>query len=712
MASSNISEYIKKGNYASAAVELGSVIEEKAEDWKSWSLLGMCFLELGDYPQAETSLTVARGLNPDSQSILLSLADCYYKTLNFTCLFEVIDEILLKAPSNPDALVVKAQALLDIGKHSDGLEVARMMPKSDFRRSLIEARVLTAVGDLPKAKAVLDSLGQLENAEFFYAWARINISEGILGEAKTALRNTVRLKPSHAIAWHDLGTIELHEFNYKQARENFLKSIKINPRLKQAHHNLGIVYQMDGRLSAAAASFKRAFEIDSNYAHSKAQYANLLTHMGAWDDPFLQDVKTEVLHGQPPFSFLSFEDNPAQQLERSLKYYEGSISPKFKSLKRPLSSWRMKDGDRKLRVGFFSADIRRHATAILIRGLFRDLDKSCLELFVYSYGPDVMDEYRADLEARADRFYACHDLEDIELIELAREDELDIAIDLKGYTQDTRSQIFAARLAPVQINYLGYPGSLGMPEMDFIIADETVIPSSHEQYYTERVLRMPRCYQPNDCGRTPVKRKLSREKFGLNDEYFVFCSFNANYKITQVEVQVWSEILLNCENSVLWLLAGNKWAKANLIRRFAKAGVTENRLIFAPKLPIERHIERLSLADLFLDSFCVNAHTTASDCVWAGVPVLTMKGEQFAARVAASINVTIGHDELVAQTRDHYIEIANKFYNERDFAKKHRLSPELIKSSPLFDSREYAEDFIGLLKQAYAIQKKSAGCES
>ena len=157
MVSSNISEHIKKGNYASAAIELGSVIEEKAEDWRSWSLLGMCFLELGDYPQAETSLTVARGFNPDSQSILLSLADCYYKTLNFACLFEVVDAILLKAPSNPDALVVKAQALLDLGKHSAGLEVARMMPESDLRRSLIEARVLTAFGDLPKAKAILDS---------------------------------------------------------------------------------------------------------------------------------------------------------------------------------------------------------------------------------------------------------------------------------------------------------------------------------------------------------------------------------------------------------------------------------------------------------------------------------------------------------------------------------------------------------------------------
>jgi predicted O-linked N-acetylglucosamine transferase (SPINDLY family) len=275
---------------------------------------------------------------------------------------------------------------------------------------------------------------------------------------------------------------------------------------------------------------------------------------------------------------------------------------------------------------------------------------------------------------------------------------IDIAIDLKGYTQEGRSQLFAFRPAPLQVNYLGYPGTLGADFMDYIIADPVVIPSGQEHGYSEKIIRLPQTYQPNDRRRMSAASKPSRTACGLPEGAFVFCCFNNNFKITPNVFSIWMEILRAAEGSVLWLYEDNEQACVNLRREASSRGVDPARLVFARKQPLPDHLARLQLADLVLDTRPYNAHTTASDALWVGVPVLTQPGESFVSRVAASLLTAIGLPELIMQTEADYRQMAIAL--AQDQAKHASLREKLAHnrvSQPLFDAPLYTRH----LEQAY-----------
>jgi predicted O-linked N-acetylglucosamine transferase (SPINDLY family) len=337
--------------------------------------------------------------------------------------------------------------------------------------------------------------------------------------------------------------------------------------------------------------------------------------------------------------------------------------------------------------------------------LFEKHDKSKFELFAFSFGPDIKDHMRTRVEAAFDQFIDVSTMSDKEIAEFSRMLDIDIAIDLKGSTKDHRFGIFSYRAAPVQVSYLGYPGTMGAEYIDYLIADKTLIPEESQKFYTEKIAYMPHSYQVNDRSRVISDRVFTKQEVGLPEEGFVFACFNSNYKITPDVFDVWVRILQSVEGSVLWLFEDNATAAINLRKEAQKRGLAPERLVFAPKTEVSEHLARHKLADLFIDTLPCNAHTTASDALWAGLPVLTCMGESFASRVAASLLNAIEMPELITSSIQEYEELAVALGNDqhRVQALKQKLENNKL-STPLFDSSLFTqniEELFALMFESY-----------
>jgi predicted O-linked N-acetylglucosamine transferase (SPINDLY family) len=346
----------------------------------------------------------------------------------------------------------------------------------------------------------------------------------------------------------------------------------------------------------------------------------------------------------------------------------------------------------KIRLGYYSADFHNHATAYLMAELFERHDKGKFELIAFSYGPNKKDEMRNRVRQAFNQFIDVTAMSDKAIAQLSRELGIDIAIDLKGLTQDARLGIFAYKAAPIQVSYLGYPGTLGVDYIDYLIADKTLIPKESQHNYSEKIVYLPHSYQVNDRQRIISQKQFTKQELGLPQEAFVFCCFNNNYKITPDVFDSWVRILKAVDASVLWLLEDNQTAAANLRKEAHLRGLDPARLIFAKRMNLPEHLARHRLAELFLDTLPCNAHTTASDALWAGLPVLTCMGESFASRVAGSLLNAIGLPELVTETQTDYellaIELATnpaKLKAIKDKLEKNRLT------TPLFDTAVLAK---------------------
>lgn len=548
--------------------------------------------------------------------------------------------------------------------------------------------------------------------------------QGKLDQAVAAFTRALVIRPDYAEAHYNLGNALRKQQAVAPAIAAYSQALAIRPDYAEAHNNLGMAYQQQRQPEAALAAYGRALAIKPKSADTLYNLGSLLTELknfpGAIDayrltlaiDPNRPGAHAQRLFAQAnicdfavyddyaalkaagsldseavtPFTMLVFEDDPERQLA-----YSRAWSAQAAVLAPPPLSLPAKAAGERIRIGYFSADFHDHATLCLMSGLFREHDRDRFEVIVYSYGPPCDGPLRAQLVQDVDRFIDVRELPDPAIVELARADALDIAVDLKGYTQHSRAQIFVQRLAPIQIAYLGYPGSMGAGFMDYLIADNTVIPPAEQRFYSERIVRLPGSYQPNDERRAIADTTTTRASFGLPRDGFVFCCFNQNYKISPREFAIWMRLLDAVQGSVLWLLRSNQWAEANLRREAEACGIDPARLVFADTLPQAEHLARLRHADLFLDTFNVNAHTTASDALWAGLLVLTKAGRQFAARVGASLVSAVGLPELVVDSEADYearaLELATT--PARLAGLRERLAANRL-TQPLFDTVGYA----------------------
>jgi predicted O-linked N-acetylglucosamine transferase (SPINDLY family) len=465
-------------------------------------------------------------------------------------------------------------------------------------------------------------------------------------------------------------------------------AITLAPTQAQAHRNRGVVLNALKRLPEALASFEQAHALAPSDATALSEMALLRAQMCCWtaDNPE-DELRRHVLEGRavPPFHLLTIADDPALQLANAHAW------AKRNPQQAPVAAAR--SADDKIRIGYFSADFHNHATMWLMIRMLELHDKDRFEIHAFSDGPAVQDEMRTRVLRAVDGFHDIRKLGDEAAAQLAREIGIDIAVDLKGYTENGRPGIFARRAAPRQVAYLGYPGTTGAEWFDYLIADSVVVPDGHRPFYAEKVLHVPGCYQVNDSERAVAPRRFTRTELGLPGDGFVFACLNNAYKITPTEFDVWMRLLAQVEGSVLWLLEDNAWAADNLRREAEARGIDSARLVFAGRLPMDEHLARQHCADLFLDTFKVNAHTTASDALWMGLPVLTKLGSSFAARVAGSLLHAVGLPELATTSAEAYEALAFELATdpERLTEIKTRLAANRA-TAPLFDTERFTRN--------------------
>ncbi len=553
------------------------------------------------------------------------------------------------------------------------------------------------LNDHPNHLEALNNLGTLLSAM------------GAHDDAVHALTKARQVAPNNHVILHNLGNVYREVDQLPQAEECLKKAVALAPHFVDGRYNLGLVQSLQGKLPEAVESFDAVLKIAPSHDPARIEKLHQMAHMCDWHAmaDFAQQPEDFGSRGggTVPFGFLALEDHPQRQRARSECYAKRFAAP---AAHNPFA--KVASPSERLRIGYFSADFHNHATMYLMGGLFEQHDPKRFEIIAYSFGPKTQDPARKRILANTSAFHDVGDLPAPKIAELAQANGLDIAVDLKGYTGNSRPEIFAQRPAPIQISWLGYPSSMGSVAYDYVIADPVVLPPDQRDGFSENVIYMPWSYQVNDNRREISERCFTRQDCGLPPDGFVFCCFNNSYKITPDEFAVWMRLLAACEGSVLWLLRANTWAEANLKQQAAARGICANRLIFADRLPVAEHLARQRLADLFLDTFACNAHTTASDALWAGVPIVTKAGAQFAARVCASLLSAVNLPDLVTHSTDEYEALALQL--ARDPACLAACRAHLAKHKealPLFDTQMFTRHLEQAYVSARAIHRAGQG---
>jgi predicted O-linked N-acetylglucosamine transferase (SPINDLY family) len=555
-----------------------------------------------------------------------------------------------------------------------------------------------------------------------------------LEEAIASYDKAIALKPDFAAAHNNRGVVLNDLMRPEEAIASYDKAIALKLDFAEAHYNRGAALNALRCLKEAIASYDKAIALKQDYAEAYFNRGNALRDLnrpeealvsygraialkpeydflyGTWLHTKMticdwRNFKSEVdeLIGKlkdakkasVPFSFLSISGSLELQ-RKAAEIWTLAKYPENKLLHQIVKRQRRK----KIRIGYFSADFREHPVAILTAELFERHNRSQFEIIAFSFDSNTKDDMRQRLKTAFDNFIDVSNRSDREVTLLARDLEIDIAVDLGGLTKGNRTRIFAMRAAPVQVNYLGYSGTMGANYIDYLIADTALIPAPHQKYYSEKVVYLPHSYMPNDPKRIISDRLFDRAKLGLPQSGFVFCCFNNSYKLNPSIFDRWMSILYKVEGSVLWLSDNNLTAVANLKREASIRGVNPERLVFAKRMPLlSDHLARHPLADLFLDTLPCNAHATTCDALWAGLPVLTCIGDAFAGRVAASLLTAIDLPELITSTPQQYETIAIELANNP--VKLQNITRKLAKNrltAPLFNIQLYTKH----IEAAYA----------
>jgi predicted O-linked N-acetylglucosamine transferase (SPINDLY family) len=566
----------------------------------------------------------------------------------------------------------------------------------------------------------------------------------LFDEAEKSCLRALEINPDFASAYCNLGNVFQEQENFSEAEKCYKQALKIDSTSAEFHNNLGAVLKKQYKNKEAEASYRQALAINSNFPDALGNLAKLLflerryveadsiyqnslryaknqpdfnnsifthLHLCYWDklkinlEKLATYFEVSNVYTCNPFAILSFTNFNGLDSKKA-SYLLADKEYKNKLAKTPLTT-KITHSHKKLRIGYLSADFHTHATVYLMAGVLENRNTENFDVYLYSYGIEAKDNSRSRVEKACEVFRNICELSDDEAAQQIVADEIDILVDLKGYTAGSRLGIQALRPAPIVVSWLGYPATLGHERLaDYIIGDATVTPLKHAEHFSETLALMPHCYQPNDNTR-PIGACPTRAEAGLPENTFVFSTFNQAYKITPEMFDIWCKLLIAAPNSVLWILEPIEVAQENLRREMTARGVNSSRLIFAPKMEQTAHLGRLQLVDLAVDTFPYTSHTTASDALWAGVPLVTKMGKTFASRVAASILRTMDLAELVTTNDDDYFNVAlNLAQNPEKLAaiKQKIVTQKLI--SPLFDTEKFARDLEQLYQTIWAQELK------
>ena len=518
-------------------------------------------------------------------------------------------------------------------------------------------------------------------------------------DAIESYQKAIQFNKSHFQAYYNLGAALKGQKKYELAIENYKKAKKLKPDYFEVYIGLGNLYLEIKNNNLALECFEDAIKIKPNHNFLLGNILHTKLKLCMWDDldKKIKDLEEQVLRLNKislPFPLLTFNNSLKLQKICSQIWSQHQVL-NYKKILGPISK---KETNKKIKIGYYSADFHDHATSNLMVNLFELHDRSKFEIIGFYFGPESQHEMHKRVSNAFDQFINVKLKTDREIAELSRELNIDIAIDLMGFVKNNRFKIFIEKCAPIQVNYLGYPGTMGTDYIDYIIADEILIPKESREYYSEKIVYLPNSYQPNDLKKKISEKTFKREEVGLPKNNFVFCSFNQSSKVLPKIFDIWMRILKKVDGSVLWLLESNNKTCKNLKDHANKRGIDPGRLIFADRLPIEKHLARHKAADLFIDTFPCNAHTTCSDALWAGLPVLTLQGETFASRVASSLLNAVGLKELITKNSYEYEQKAVEL--GKDLSKVISLKKKLDSNKltkPLFNTKLFTSH----IEQAY-----------
>ena len=610
-------------------------------------------------------------------------------------------------PDYADAYNNMGIALNDKGDRDAAIDSYKQALKINPHDAEVHNNMGVALKDKGDLMAAIESCKQSLkiNPDFAEAYYNMGIAFKDNGDREAALegyKQALKINPDYAKAYNNMGIILNDKGDVSAAIDSYERAIKIKPDYPEAYYNRGNALVKKGALEAAIKSFEMALKIKPDYQAARAGKLIQHSYMCDWaaleqDRHFVATLETSI-ESIEPFGILPLEDAPDRHRVRSETYakklygYKTSLPPVVRPSQKP----------QRLRIGYFSADFNAHPVAQLIAKVLEVHDRSQFEIYGYSIGPSKDDDMRQRLIKAFDVFIDVRDMNDKEVALLARQDKIDIAIDLTGYTENSRTGIFAYWAAPVQINYLGYPGTMGADFIDYIIADRTLIPMDRQKFYSEKPIYLPHHYQAQDNTLPISDDTPSRLDLGLPEKGFVFCAINNSYKIRASEFDIWMRLLGHVDGSVLWLLESNKWMKGNLYKEAQLRGISADRLVFAQKVSHEKYLAQFRKADLYLDTFNYNAGATASNALWAGLPVLTKLGESYTARMAGSLLTSIGLPELATHSEEDYESLALALAtNPERLAQIRRTLADNRLSTPLFDTALFTKHLENGFEQVY-----------
>lgn len=667
------------GRLSDAASLYRQVLQTAPQHVDALHLLGLVEKSLGHLDSARALIQQACDLAPHTASFHISLADVCYALQDF-----VAAEAACRA-----AITLEAQAATAYNHLGVMLKAQQRWQDAEcaYRQALsLDANYAEAHSNLGN---VLKTQGRSSEAEQHY-------------------RSALAINPDAAATWNNLGNVLQQGQRWEEAEYAYREALRRAPELAEASYNLGLCLAETQRLEDAISAQAQALQYDFNNSAALDELVHLMLRGCIWEGlPGL----TEELLGRfragradmNPYSLLDLPASPQEQLDcarrNAQKILAGTARTFTHTPHRPAAP--------RLRIGYISYDFRPHPVAFLIAELFALHDRSQFEVFAFSIGPSAPNAMREHFQKTAEHFVDLASLSHDAAAQIIFDAHIDILVDLTGYTTGSRTEILAQRPAPIQVNWLGYPATMGAPFIDYLIADAQIIPDRYRQFYSEAVVRSPQCYQINDRHRSAEPATPTRGECGLPEAGFVFVCFNHTHKITPQIFEIWMRLLRATPGSALWLLESNALAATQLRQAAQRYGLSPERLVFAPRMPQAQHLARYRLADLALDTFPYTSHTTASDALWMGCPLLTCMGATFAARVAGSLLHAVGLPELATNNFTEYENLALALAS--DHARLATLKNHLHQKRmtlPLFDSPARVQELESVYLRMAEIWRK------
>ncbi len=619
----------KNKKYKTLLNEIPSILEQNPKEYILWYLLGLSFAKLNNFKDAISNLKVALKLNTYNHEIYNHIGLCFKLIGNFDSAIEYYEK---------------------------GLSVK----KDDFALNNNLANLFKDRNDFSKALELYNRCLALDIDKqwgIYYNKGLVYLNQNNLNKAIENFQISIKKNSSHADTYNDLGNVYQKLGKSDVAQGFYKKAIFLQKNHKNAYHNLADSLRITNKLEEALENYNKAISLNPDSEYLLGSSIFLKMKLCLWDD--FESSITQLIEGisngkkvSKPFPIQSLIDDPAIQ-QKTNEFFSKDYYPK--KIKYFETNY-LKKND-KIRVGYFSPDFCNHPIAYLTAELYETHNRDKFEIYAFSFGRDNNDEFNLRVRAGVDKYLNVRNLSDQEVVKLVRSLNVDIAVDLVGYTKGQRSNIFAMAAAPIQIGYAGFLGTMGNNYHDYLISDKIIIPKRNKKFYNEKIIFLPN-YQVNLSYKHIETSNLNRNFFGLPSKGFVFGCFNNSYKISPAIFNCWTTILHNTKNSVLFLVENNQITKNNLKKEIEKKEINPDRLIFGEYLPRSDYLLRYQAIDLFLDTLPYNGGTTTSDALRMGIPVLTCKGNSFASRLASSILNSIDLPELIVKTQQEYINLA------------------------------------------------------